>query len=277
MFNNPIIFTDVNGDTEYIVTITINEKTGNARISVKRGSNTIAYGKYTEEADSWSGGYTRYYNYYDYATITVRFYNPETDTYTTEDPVVEVYTETKAKDSEWFVPLGAPEYGETKAGAPRDPEYHSDQGVYRSGGFNIKGGGSGPVGQDYSDNIWGEFDKDLLDALGKVSKTKYYKPGSGTWRDMDKADSKKWYGWLKKFDNFAGKLDKIQEELTHSNEVTKTEKYAVHIFTHSKTGTVSGDPNGPRYFDSKKEALEAFPEAEEAGENSFHVTIESDK
>lgn len=69
--NNPIIFVDPEGETEYITIITMNEETGETTIECKTSSQVMTDGVVHAEPDG-GGGYTNYNYYYDYSTTIIR-------------------------------------------------------------------------------------------------------------------------------------------------------------------------------------------------------------
>lgn len=189
--DNPLVFVDPNGETEYQINITVDAKTGEAVMEIKTANSVMTDGK---KHTVWSGqsSYHLENNYYDYATITVTTING--DAPPTVEKATTILYENGVKDAD-YVWFGGDSKGDTKTESWLTGEDHGQTVLF---GIGMSGGGDGPVAQDRAKNVVGSIDfGDLKSILKRTSSSSGYSPGSGTWQKFDPKKAKDWLKFIK--------------------------------------------------------------------------------
>ncbi len=222
MLNNPLIFEDPDGRTEYQINVIHNEKTGETIIEVTT-ANKIAYGRFQHVASWYDADYHTEYYYYDYATITTTTIDKNGKK--TVKKATEILYENGIKDTDYF---GSHHIGDTKTETwfPKKTDY----GQYVAFGIDIRGHNDGPIAKDFAKKVIGNISIDDLTAiLGRSSISKGYKPGDGSWQDISMKNVGKLIEKLKESveaGNKAGEaIDKI--DTTIKGGVTDTDSCTI--------------------------------------------------
>jgi hypothetical protein len=184
MFDNPLIYVDPNGETEYKVLIFLNAKTGEAEIRMATANSIMTDGV---KHRVWSlGSYSFVNDYYDYATVTLVTKN-EDGSYSMSQATTIDKAVVKQSDGVYF---GGNDDGHTQ----RETYLTGpDHGVERAFGIAMNGSGEGPIGQDFSENAAGSVDfDDLKSILKRGSIFKGYHVKTGLLASMTKAGVKDW-------------------------------------------------------------------------------------
>ncbi len=235
--NNPILYVDPDGETEYITIITENKKTGETSIEFTKADRVMTDGK--KHIMNVMGvdiaGFNNYY--YDYATTTLRTVG--TDGSVTESTRTDILYSNGVKDKD-VVFMNGSDYGDTKR------ETWEFFGGHNDGGLLVFGSGA-----DNQNSIgpkvrmpWGNFDFDEFSSImGKVNTA---------------MKSKKDYNLNKKFEFPAIKatslLNKVKSLVEYSNEHREN---WVTCPTCSKTDSSHiDDLHGAGTFDSLKTEAE---------------------
>ncbi|AEA43376.1 RHS repeat-associated core domain-containing protein [Fluviicola taffensis] len=184
--NNPNLFVDPNGETEYHINVLINEKTGKAVITVTVASSDVMTDgvKHT----IWDSQATSHQEnfYYDFAKVTVTTISKKGKIKVQESTQI-----IKGNGEKRYIK----DYDYVLFGGDKKYDTHSewytpkDLGVEVSFGINMGGstGGSGAIGQDWSKNAVGSVSFDDLSAiLSRSSISGGYSPGSGSWHSLTK-------------------------------------------------------------------------------------------
>ena len=106
--DNPILYVDPDGETEYITIITQNEKTGETTIETMKANRVMTDGE--KHMRGGSGAWYYENDYYDYATTTLRTVG--VDGKVTETTISTILYD-KYKDSD-YAPFGGNDPGDTK-------------------------------------------------------------------------------------------------------------------------------------------------------------------
>ena len=220
--DNPNLFIDPYGKTEYNIHVLIDERGGKTYVNVKVISNDVR----TDGVQhiTWVDQATYYKEnfYYDFANVTV--------TTITKDNGIIVKKSTqnikengvKNKD---FVIFGGAKPGETQS----NWDSPKDFGVERSFGLNMSGstGGSDAIGQDWSKNAIGDVSfEDLVSIFGQSSISKEYKPGSGSWQSISK-------------DKIKGLIEKTKEAGEAGNKAGEAFEKSVETYKNNFVKTDS--------------------------------------
>lgn len=187
MLDNPLLFVDPGGKTEYIVTITINALTGETAIEITTTAKIMTDGM-RHARTTWLAGSEYYVNeYYDYANVTIKTVNPETGVTTTTTGTI-IFNETESKDETIVLKDGE------KCGTTLKEEFKKeDHGIQVNFGIGMSGSGDGPLHQDFAKHILGHINfNDLNLALKRSSLSTGWNPGKGTWRKMESGKVKEW-------------------------------------------------------------------------------------
>lgn len=154
--NNPIIYQDPDGDTEYITIITENKKTGETIIEQKEanrimtdGVKHVSYGM----GSMGSGGSTYSYEnyYYDYNTVIIRTVGADDNVAETKSSAIIYSNGVKDKD---YVFFGGNDFGDTKI-EDWIPEIEDIGGIIVYGSSSD---GSGAPAGEAKGKVWGSFD-----------------------------------------------------------------------------------------------------------------------
>ncbi|MFT4662642.1 MAG: RHS repeat-associated protein [Patiriisocius sp.] len=179
-YNSPLIFVDPEGETEFKTNVVHDERTGKTIMKVESKNTLITDGK--KHTQGGSACYHQVNNYYHYTTHTVTTIHEDgSETITTQQKIL---YEGGVQDSD-YVWFGGDANGDTKSGSIMNfgPQMLSF-------GFEVYGGGNGPVKQDKTDNPIGEpinF-SDLASLVDPHKAAKKYKVGDGSINFISIAD-----------------------------------------------------------------------------------------
>jgi len=217
--NNPILFTDKEGQTEYQVNIVVDAKSGKAAMEVKTANSVMTDGVEHEVSSWYDADWHKEVAYYDYATVNVTTINA--DGSKTFQTATKILFENGVKDTDisWF----GSDAGKTKKETWLTG---TDYGKEVSFGidFGSSGTGESPVGRDFSKNaiISGMSYSDLASAVKAPMeglKGTNYKAGSGSWQKLPKS-AKSWIEFVK---NKAEGGSKLGEIINKTKDLIKTE------------------------------------------------------
>ena len=190
--DNPVVFVDPDGETEYQVNITVDEKSGEAVVQVTKANKVMTDGELIRTAPKDNpSAYTIVHNYYDFATINVTTIRADGTKTVTQSTEILYEHGIKDQDIVWI---------------PKDKGYtrretwipEPDMGREVAFGIGMSGESDGPIAQDWSSNTTGSIDFGVLQSiLKKPSAAKGYNPGSKSWNKMENADAKAWLKWVK--------------------------------------------------------------------------------
>ncbi len=148
---NPILFTDPEGETEYITIITKNQKTGETKIETMKANRVMTDGVKHMRGPSNAWHYEN--DYYDYATTTLRTVGADGKVTQSSASTI-LYDKYKDSDNVWF---GGDEAGDTKPDSWLE-EYND---LTDFGGLLIYGSASSSKdspGTKTKGKVWGSFD-----------------------------------------------------------------------------------------------------------------------
>jgi RHS repeat-associated protein len=200
--NNPNLFIDPDGETEYHINIVINEKTGKATITVTVASSDVMTDGVKHTVWSGQSSYHQENYYYDFAKITVTTFKKDGSIKVQKS--TQIIKENGIKDKD-YVLFG----GDNKYDTHSEWYTSKDQGKEVSFGLNLGGstGGAAVIGADWSKNAIGEINFDELSTiLSRSSVSNGYSQGSGSWQSLTK----------KQVQDF---LNKAKESVTAGNKI----------------------------------------------------------
>ena len=222
--NSPLIYSDIEGNTEYQINVINNEKTGKSVVYITSNEKIITDAIPHSATKYQLGGDYNVVAFYDYATINIVTVKANGDV--ERSTSTEILYENGVKDTD--VQWGQADAGDVK------PDYGSiykswltddDKGTAVSFGIDFGSSGEGgSVGKDWSANaITSGMSLDILKTIMKSSagglKGTNYKTGDGSWLKAPK-NAKDWISWVKnKFDGgekVVETVNKVKEEFSPS-------------------------------------------------------------
>lgn len=170
-FNNPLMFVDPDGKTEFNVIIWRNTKTGESLMKITTEAKLISGGIYAVRSWTGSDSYHLENRYFDYANFTILNYDPDKDetiSYTKNNFIID---NTSPGMTRTLWPWSKVDAAGTII---KEDERKGEHGIERNFGFVISSdGGSGA--QDISKNIIGSIS---LKSLSSILKRVYKKAGN---------------------------------------------------------------------------------------------------
>ncbi|OFY86710.1 MAG: hypothetical protein A3F72_09635 [Bacteroidetes bacterium RIFCSPLOWO2_12_FULL_35_15] len=215
--NNPIIFEDKAGKTEYQVNITIDAKSGKAAMEIKTANSVMTDGIKHNVSSWYDADWHQEVAYYDYATVNVTTIN--TDGSITQQTATKILYENGVKDTDisWM---------KTEAGETKTESWLTGKDYGKEVSFGIdfgsEGGTDGPVAKDFSKNaiVSGISYSELASAFKastKGLKGTNYKVGSGSWQKLPKGAK----GWIEFVKSKAEGGSKIGEIVNKTKDLLK--------------------------------------------------------
>jgi RHS repeat-associated protein len=251
--DNPNLFIDPNGETEYHINVVVNEKTGKATITVKvASSNVMTDGvKHT----IWTGDATSHQEnyYYDFAKVTVTTIKKDGNIKVQKS--TQIIKENGIKDRD-YVLFG----GDKKYDTHSEWSTLKDMGVEVSFGISMGGstGGSGAIGQDWSKNAVGNvsFD-DLSSIFSRSGISKGYSVGSGSWQSLTKGQLtdfiEKTKGAVEAGNKIGEGIEEVRNEVVNKIDTVFCKDGSIETGKNvGVTNTPDNKANSEKYYKNQK-------------------------